>query len=111
MNEVLVQQEELISFFCPGCKDIHYFNVGKDLNPYWEWNNDLIKPTVSPSLLITGVKKMTDDEYNVYLQKSILPEPVPMTCHSFIRDGNIEFLNDCTHELAGKTIPLNKFTI
>jgi len=27
-------------------------------------------------------------------------------CHSFIRNGQIEFLTDCTHELAGKTVPM-----
>ncbi|MGC4033677.1 MAG: hypothetical protein QM754_18485 [Tepidisphaeraceae bacterium] len=30
-------------------------------------------------------------------------------CHSFVRDGQIEFLGDCTHELAGKTVPLEPF--
>lgn len=28
------------------------------------------------------------------------------TCHSFVRDGQIEFLSDCTHALAGKTVSL-----
>lgn len=27
-------------------------------------------------------------------------------CHSFVRDGKIEFLGDCTHEFAGKTVDL-----
>lgn len=27
-------------------------------------------------------------------------------CHSFVRNGKIEFLSDCTHELAGKTVEL-----
>lgn len=27
-------------------------------------------------------------------------------CHSFVRDGKIEFLGDCTHEMAGTTIEL-----
>ncbi len=27
-------------------------------------------------------------------------------CHSFVRDGRIEFLGDCTHKLAGQTIEL-----
>lgn len=28
----------------------------------------------------------------------------------FIRDGQIQFLGDCTHALAGKTVPLPEFT-
>jgi hypothetical protein len=27
-------------------------------------------------------------------------------CHSFVREGKIEFLNDCTHEHAGQTLDL-----
>jgi hypothetical protein len=27
-------------------------------------------------------------------------------CHSFIRNGQIQFLSDCHHELAGKTVDL-----
>ena len=31
-------------------------------------------------------------------------------CHSFIRDGRIQFLGDCTHHLAGQTVDLPDFT-
>lgn len=27
-------------------------------------------------------------------------------CHSFVRNGHWQFLNDCAHKLAGKTVPL-----
>ncbi|BAS10570.1 hypothetical protein AHiyo4_39920 [Arthrobacter sp. Hiyo4] len=27
-------------------------------------------------------------------------------CHSFVRNGHIEFLSDSTHELAGQTMAL-----
>jgi len=27
-------------------------------------------------------------------------------CHSFVRDGRIEFLSDCTHALKGQTVDL-----
>jgi hypothetical protein len=27
-------------------------------------------------------------------------------CHSFVTDGRIQFLSDCTHELAGQTVDL-----
>jgi hypothetical protein len=30
-------------------------------------------------------------------------------CHSLVTDGNIQFLDDCTHELKGKTVPLEDF--
>jgi len=27
-------------------------------------------------------------------------------CYLFVKDGKLEFLNDCTHALAGKTIEM-----
>jgi len=44
-------------------------------------------PTISPSVLVT------------YEPKRI--------CHSFVRDGKIQFLSDCTHALSGQTIDLS----
>ena len=53
------------------------------------FNNNVNKPTVSPSIKIEshGGDKET-------------------ICHSFIRNGFIEYLNDCTHSLAGKKVEL-----
>lgn len=74
------------AFKCPGCKDIHLFDSR------WEFNGDEEKPTFSPSLLVNG----RPEEFN--------PE-VPR-CHSFVRSGRIEFLNDCSHPLAGQVAEL-----
>jgi hypothetical protein len=42
-----------------------------------------------------------------------MPSPAPesfdhidMVCHSFVRDGRIEFLSDSTHHLSGQTVEL-----
>jgi len=53
----------------------------------WAWNHDKVRPTFSPSILI-----------NVHRPESL--------CHSFVKDGQIQFLNDSFHDLAGKTVPL-----
>jgi hypothetical protein len=29
-----------------------------------------------------------------------------MVCHVFVENGKIRFLDDCTHELAGKTVDI-----
>ena len=53
--------------------------------PEWEFDGNEEAPTLSPSLLSRcrgGV------------------------CHSFVRNGEFQFLSDCTHEHAGKSIPL-----
>ena len=69
-------------FMCPGCNEVHAFNST------WTFNNDFDKPTVSPSILM---RERGD---------------TPRVCHSFIKEGMIQFLGDCTHKLAGKTVPL-----
>lgn len=35
--------------------------------------------------------------------------PERTICHSFVRSGQIQFLSDCEHELAGQTVPLPKW--
>lgn len=30
----------------------------------------------------------------------------PAVCHSFVTNGRIQFLGDCTHALAGQTVDL-----
>lgn len=72
-------------FYCPGCKSHH------SIDRRWTFNGDVNKPTFTPSLLCKSVQ-------GVEMKDTI--------CHSFIREGSIEFLSDCTHEFAGKTIDI-----
>lgn len=80
--------DERFYFFCPGCK---YHHAPRIKGPgSWIFNWDFDKPTLSPSILVTtgplaGINK---------------------TCHSFIKNGMIEFLDDCFHELKGTTVEL-----
>lgn len=77
-------------FTCPGCKTWHIILVTGD--GAWGFNGDEDRPTFTPSILVNG-----DPAY--------LNPGVPR-CHSFVTDGQIQFLGDCTHDLAGKTVPL-----
>jgi hypothetical protein len=72
-------------FWCPGCKCHHTFNVGREKRPVWTFDGNMDAPTFSPSLLY--------------------PDKTPR-CHLFLRGGKLEFLSDCGHELAGKTVDL-----
>lgn len=75
-------------FWCPGCDDPHMVWVNEGSG--WTFNGDTTRPTFSPSLLVNG--------------GGVVPgTPV---CHSFIRNGQIEFLSDCSHALAGQTVPI-----
>lgn len=57
----------------------------------WEWNGNVDRPTFNPSLLVR--------EYGPN-------DEVVRVCHSYVKEGRIEFLSDCTHELAGKVVDL-----
>lgn len=55
--------------------------------PVWSWNGDVEKPTFKPSIL-SRVPGVCD------------------CCHSWVTDGKVQFLGDCTHEFAGQTLDL-----
>jgi hypothetical protein len=81
-------KSEKYMFHCPGCEYAHSVRVNSKLSPSWQWNGSVDKPTISPSVLVTT------------------PGMTGNRCHSFIRDGKIQFLNDCDHKLAGKTVDI-----
>lgn len=83
-----------LAWMCPGCKCGHQVPVPPHPQA-WEWNGSLENPTVTPSILITYGDHTPPDRVAV--------------CHSFVREGRIQFLGDCTHEFAGYTVPLPKF--
>jgi hypothetical protein len=96
-----------LAFFCPGCQEYHVLN-----NEIWQFNGNYEKPTFSPSVLITcGHYSPHYDGKHCWCSwdKEHPDQPAPFKCsrcHSFVRDGQIQFLSDCTHELAGKTVAL-----
>ena len=104
------------SFLCPGCEDHHVVYVNNAGRPNWTFNGDLNSPTFSPSLLVTSghyVKGYEKEECWCTYNAAHPDDPVKFgcgICHSFIRDGKIQFLNDCTHKLAGKTVDLFEIT-
>lgn len=71
-----------LCFQCPGCGNYHPVEV-----PRWDWNGSMTAPTFNPSLLCNK-------------------DHPPSRCHSFIRDGKIQFLNDCFHDLRGQTVEI-----
>lgn len=97
----------IYQFECPGCGINHGFTCRETgPGPSWDFDGDLDRPTFSPSLLVSGVRPITDEEQAV-IRAGRHVEPQPFTCHSFVRAGRIEFLGDCTHHLAGRTVDLS----
>lgn len=86
-----------IWFTCPGCGE------GHAVNEKWEFNGDFHNPTFSPSILCWNDPDPRAAEGSKYRRG--------WRCHSYIKDGQIEYLPDCTHALAGQTVPMVPFDV
>lgn len=51
----------------------------------WTWNGSVVAPDLKPSILTTCGS---------------------WRCHSWLNDGKVQFLSDCSHDLAGQTVDL-----
>jgi hypothetical protein len=90
-------------FWCPGCEEPHGIPT-KGPNA-WRFNGSVDMPTFDPSIKVTGTQRITDDQHRRIMAGEKI-EPAPLVCHSYVRNGKIEFQGDCTHRLAGKTVDL-----
>lgn len=101
-----------IGFWCPGCGMMHAVRI-KGADP-WKWNGSADRPTFSPSVHVSWFLLSPEGE-EMIRNKVPLPEGQKrypgkdMICHTFVTDGQIQFLSDCTHALAGQTVPLPDF--
>lgn len=80
-GKLRIINNDTLLFYCKACKEYHAVNTKG-----WRFNGNYDKPTLSPSILVTWGDNRR--------------------CHSFIRDGKIQYLSDCTHELAGQILDL-----
>jgi hypothetical protein len=87
-------------FHCPGCNGHHAFN------DTWEFNGDFEKPTLKPSVLVTWNELPKDATFENVPKGELHPDSIPMRCHSFITDGMIQFLGDCSHDKRNQTLEL-----
>lgn len=71
--------------WCPGCKHIHGFAVEKPFHngAHWAFDGNQERPTFGPSMNIG-----------------------PSSCHYYLKDGNLHYLDDCKHSLRGQTVVL-----
>ena len=94
-------ERDYLTFCCHGCRQ-YFSSMERNLPAMerhqvivrgpgaWGYNGDPEKPTFSPSVLM---KTQYWDDIN--------EQWIPYVCHSFVENGRINFLNDCTHELRG----------
>jgi hypothetical protein len=85
---------KLHHYWCPGCDALHAVSINPGKNGSgagWDFSGTLECPTYAPSQLTTW--RQGDMQYEC-------------RCHTFIRDGKIQFLSDCTHASKGQTVPM-----
>ncbi|MGE3404359.1 MAG: DUF6527 family protein [Vicinamibacterales bacterium] len=87
-------QQSYLWLWCDGCETHHVVPITGPRA--WQFNGDVEKPTLAPSIRVTYPRTANGGR-----------EPLSAkTCHSFVRDGRWQYLSDCTHRLAGQTVPL-----
>jgi len=105
-----LEPEGRASFQCPGCGQSHTLRTsGPDA---WQFNGSVVSPTLQPSILFTSGHYAQGWQgpkcWCTY--KAEHPEETDafscLRCHSYITDGNIRFLDDCTHTLKGRTVEI-----
>lgn len=88
--------QEGLTYWCQGCNEAH--GIRTKGPGAWSWNGDLEKPVFTPSVLTT------------WTQRPEGAAPIEHRCHTFVgcngaQPGEVIFLGDCTHALAGTVQP------
>ena len=102
----------LVSFVCPGCREPHAILVSGTSHPVWQWNGNGDTPTFTPSILVRSghyapghVGNTCWCTYNAEHPETTNPFKCEV-CHSFVTNGQIQFLMDSTHALSGRTVEI-----
>jgi hypothetical protein len=92
---------------------MHVVWVGEGAGPRWSYNGDAERPVFGPSVLVRGkqIVRDADDRWTGEWVRDAAGNPIDSVCHSFVgcngaAPGQIAYLGDCTHDLAGKVIDL-----
>lgn len=75
--------------WCPGCDDAH--RITFDHPNGWTWDGNEEAPTITPSIFVNDPSR---------------PHPGKPSCHSVVTAGSWYFFGDCSHALAGQTVPM-----
>jgi predicted RNA-binding Zn-ribbon protein involved in translation (DUF1610 family) len=102
------ESKEGVHFFCPGCNQVHGITTKPEV---WTFNGDFQKPTFSPSVLVRSGHYIQNKEpgncWCDFEKRTGMNSGFKcFICHSFVKDGRIQLLDDCSHSLAGQTVDL-----
>lgn len=106
--KVKLHSDGSFTYRCP-CGDVHHITP-----KIWTWNGNVESPTISPSVLVRSghyVPRQPGEPESCWCTyaKEHPEDKLPFgcyLCHSYVENGSVRFLNDCSHEHAGKTLPI-----
>lgn len=85
LSPVLGKSGDSLWFMCSGCGELHQIKIGVGPGMRWGWDGNSERPTFWPSI------RMNTDQH---------------LCHAYVSGGNLLYLSECTHNMAGQTVPL-----
>ena len=105
------EQYDTLVFWCPGCERLgedgeyyggaHALPISGDSSkrPVWQFDGNLEAPTLQPSILSRLAHR--HEWVNGAFQDVGL-----FVCHSFLKAGVFDYLQDCTHRFTGQQVPM-----
>ncbi len=110
LSKYIYEEKGKIYHYCPACDELHAAAVGAPFSngARWQFSNPE-KPTLSPSMKVSTGHFVSSSRHSA--------GDCPMCdadgeygtcgiCHYFLKHGQLEYLSDCTHKLAGMRVPL-----
>lgn len=81
----------LLGYLCPACCEAHYVPIEEpnSAGAVWTWDGNPDRPTPNPSHAVNVVSNHR--------------------CNHFITEGQIQFMDDCGHSMAGQIVDLPKW--
>ncbi len=114
LGSKLRRSADSLTFWCPGCNESHSISIADGRGGWTVDVADPERPTFSPSVLVRSGHYAHDAapgncwcDYEARFGK--VSAFKCLRCHSFVRDGRIEFLSDCSHAMASQTVDLPSF--
>lgn len=87
--------------WCPACEEMH------NMPDSWTFDGNLEQPTYSPSFRHSGMQRINQDgKWTGEWARGADGKPLPWVCHYILTAGVLNYCGDCTHALAGKSVPL-----
>lgn len=89
------------TWYCPACDEPHPLPDG------WSFDGNLEQPTFSPSFRHSGKQRIiVNGLWTGEWLRNDNNEALDWVCHYIVTAGQVAYCGDCTHAMAGQTIPM-----